>query len=117
MTHPVDRAAAIIAQEWGTFSTRDLCGHEIGIARALYNAGMLAADADLPDKWGTWRDRYTAQRKRAAELEHLVRVKKAENDALKKEMHALIVALDSDDSPTINDESRTINDESLMEAP
>lgn len=107
MPHPVDRAAAIIAQEWATFSTRDLCGHEISLARALYHAGMLAADADLPDKWDTWRDRYTAQRKRAADLEHLVRVKKAENDALKKTMHALIVALDSDDPPTINDESLT----------
>ena len=75
------------------------------VAADLRDAGMLAADADLPDKWDTWRDRYTAQRKRAADLEHLVRVKKAENDALKKAMHELIAALDSDDPPTINDES------------
>ena len=90
MTHPVDRAAEIIAQEWATFSTHNLCGHETDIARALYNAGLLATDADLPDKWDTWRDRYTAQRKLTAEMEYLVRVKKAENTALKKELHALI---------------------------
>lgn len=40
----IDRAAAIIAEEWGTFSTRDLCGHEIGIARALAKAGLLMPD-------------------------------------------------------------------------
>ena len=40
-THIVDRAAEIIAQEWATFSNRDLCGHEIGIARALHRAGAL----------------------------------------------------------------------------
>lgn len=41
MPHPVDRAAEIIAQEWATFSNRDLCGHEISLARALYRAGAL----------------------------------------------------------------------------
>ncbi|MBP2333312.1 hypothetical protein [Corynebacterium freneyi] len=41
MTNTVDRAAAIIAQEWATFSNRDLCGHEIGMARALHREGML----------------------------------------------------------------------------
>lgn len=40
----IDRAAEIIAQEWATFSTHDLCGHEIGIARALHRAGMLMPD-------------------------------------------------------------------------
>ena len=40
----IDRAAEIIAEEWGTFSTRDLCGHEIGIARALRRAGLLMPD-------------------------------------------------------------------------
>ena len=40
----VDRAAAIIAEEWGTFSALDLCGHEIGIARALRRAGLLMPD-------------------------------------------------------------------------
>ena len=40
----IDRAAEIINEEWGTFSTRDLCGHEIGIARALAKAGMLMPD-------------------------------------------------------------------------
>ena len=44
MPHPVDRAAAVIAKEWATFSNKDLCGHEISLARALHRAGMLAAD-------------------------------------------------------------------------
>lgn len=48
MTHPVDQAAAIIAQEWATFSTRDLCGHEISLARALHRAGMLNTHDDTP---------------------------------------------------------------------
>ena len=40
----IDNAAEIIAKEWSTFSTRDLCGHEIGIARALRRAGLLMPD-------------------------------------------------------------------------
>ena len=44
MNNNIDRAAEIIAQEWATFSTRDLCGHEIGIARALAKAGLLMPD-------------------------------------------------------------------------
>ena len=40
-THIVDRAAEVIAQEWATFSNKDLCGHEIGLARALYREGLL----------------------------------------------------------------------------
>ena len=40
----IDRAAEVISEEWSTFSTRDLCGHEIGIARALRRAGLLMPD-------------------------------------------------------------------------
>lgn len=48
MPHPVDRAAAIIAQEWSTFSSKDLCGHEISLARALHRAGLLTTTDDTP---------------------------------------------------------------------
>ena len=60
MSNNVDPAAEIIAKEWGTFSTRDLCGHEIGIARALVKAGLLmpdgmSAQAEVPAREGKQR--------------------------------------------------------------
>lgn len=45
-THIVDRAAEVITREWATFSSKDLCGHEIGLARALHRAGLLNAHGD-----------------------------------------------------------------------
>lgn len=109
MTHPVDRAAEIIAQEWGTFSSRDLCGHEISLARALHRAGMLNTDADHehldPHTLDLARDFADEYRNRWYPPGMFPSVDRTA--AAARVLHALIGAPDSDDPPTINDESLT----------